>query len=73
MLPLQLSLRSVLTTSESVNCLALCAGIDNVQVKTQALEVLAMVLDVHYVGQRLVHEVREGSSRLSFSHSHFSC
>jgi hypothetical protein len=60
----QLSLRSVLTTSESVNCLVLCAGIDSVQVKTQALEVIAMVLDVHYVGQRLVHEAFHNFKRV---------
>lgn len=54
---LQLSVRSLLTTQDSINCVCLCAGVDDIQLRTQALEILAMVLDVHFVGQRLVHEV----------------
>jgi len=53
---LGLSLRSVLTTTDSVNCIVLCLGLENVKVRALALDNIAMVLDVNYVGLRLVHE-----------------
>jgi hypothetical protein len=49
-----MSLRSVLTTSDSVNCVALSLCFDSLKVRQLALEVLATVLDVHFIGQRLV-------------------
>ncbi|KAL6065502.1 Receptor-like protein kinase 2 [Balamuthia mandrillaris] len=53
---LNVSLRSVLTTTDSVCCVALCLYIPSVPVRDVALDILSFIMEVHFIGHQLVLE-----------------